>query len=274
MELSAIIESAEIQYKQILEDFFISFYDERLLPSHGIDHHRRVWIYSKELLSIIPLNSSTLPKLVPELIIASYLHDIGMSVDSGVKHGKHSSELCIRFLRENNFQENDFADVLNAIECHDNKDYSDNSNQDDLLKILSVSDDLDAFGIAGIYRYAEIYLTRGVSYESLGIRIIENAEKRFRNFLEVQGLNVEFIEKHRLRYEVLTDFFAGYNEQLKSYSFGSAKPAGYCGVIELIADMVKNKLDLNDLFYSIEKYKEDPIIRWFFLELKKEFENQ
>ena len=49
MELSGIIESAEKQYKQILEEFFISVYDESLLPSHGIDHHRRVWKYSKEL---------------------------------------------------------------------------------------------------------------------------------------------------------------------------------------------------------------------------------
>jgi HD superfamily phosphodiesterase len=274
MELSAIIESAEIKYKQILEDFFISFYDERLLPSHGIDHHRRVWIYSKELVSRIPLNTSKLPKLIPELIIASYLHDIGMSVDSGVKHGKHSSELCFRFLRENNFQVDDIADVLNAIEYHDDKDYSDNSKQDDLLKILSVSDDLDAFGIAGIYRYSEIYLTRGVSYQILGNRIIENAEKRFMNFLEVQGLNEEFIEKHSLRYNVLTDFFAGYNEQLKSYSFGSANPAGYCGVIELIADMVEEKAELKNLYKCAEKYQQDQKINWFFFMLKKEFENQ
>jgi hypothetical protein len=197
-----------------------------------------------------------------------------MAVDSGVKHGKHSSELCIRFLRENNFQVNDFTDVVNAIEYHDDKEYSDNSNQDDLLKILSVSDDLDAFGIAGIYRYAEIYLTRGVSYLNLGIRIIENAEKRFGNFLKVPGLNFEFIEKHRLRFNVLTDFFTGYNEQLRSNSFGSANPAGYCGVIELIADMVEKKAEPKNFYNCVEKYHQDQIIKWFFLELKKEFENQ
>ena len=55
MNSTGIIESAEKQYKQILEGFFISVYDEKLLPSHGIDHHRRVWNYSKELLKIIPL---------------------------------------------------------------------------------------------------------------------------------------------------------------------------------------------------------------------------
>ena len=31
--------------------------------------------------------------------------------------------------------------------------------------ILSVADDLDAFGFTGIYRYLEIYLTRGINPE-------------------------------------------------------------------------------------------------------------
>ena len=88
-----------------------------------------------------------------------------MSVDPGVKHGKHSRDLCQRFLMENNLPENDFTDVLEAIENHDNKDYSGNTIQNDLLTILSISDDLDAFGITGIYRYSEIYLTRGIGFE-------------------------------------------------------------------------------------------------------------
>ena len=101
-----------------------------------------------------------------------------MSVDSGVKHGKHSRQLCSRFLSENNLSENDFPDVLEAIENHDNKDYSETSIRNELLNILSISDDLDAFGISGIYRYSEIYLTRGITYENLGSTIIrENAEK-------------------------------------------------------------------------------------------------
>jgi len=271
MDLPAIIESAEIQYKQILEDFFISFYDESLLPSHGIDHHRRVWAYARELAGIIPLETSTnISALIPRLLIASYLHDIGMSLDSGIKHGRHSREQCSRFLRENNLPENDFTDVLNAIENHDNKDYSDNSTQDDLLKILSVSDDLDAFGIAGIYRYAEIYLTRGVSYQNLGGRIIENAEKRFGNFLKVPGINFEFIEKHRLRYNILNDFYTRYNAQLASYTFGYANPSGYCGVIELISDITTNKIELENYSKMVLYSHSDLVITRFFFKLKKE----
>ena len=98
MDLSEIIESAENQYKQILEEFFISVYNERSLSSHGIDHHRRVWNYAKELLKLIPSENINISShFSSNLIIACYLHDIGMSVDPGVKHGKHSRDFCFSF---------------------------------------------------------------------------------------------------------------------------------------------------------------------------------
>ena len=44
----------------------------------------------KELLKLLPLNNSVkISNLHPNLIIACYLHDIGMSVDPGIKHGIH-----------------------------------------------------------------------------------------------------------------------------------------------------------------------------------------
>src|ERR1035437_6487768 len=144
MNIAETIESAEKQFKQILEDFFISVYNEKSLTSHGIDHHRRVWNYSKELMKLFPLkNPAQISQLPAELIIASYLHDIGMSVDPGIRHGKHSKNLCIQFLGKNNLPENDYRDVLEAIEDHDNKDYAFDASMNDLHIILSVADDLD-----------------------------------------------------------------------------------------------------------------------------------
>ena len=99
------------------------------------------------------------------------MHDIGMSVDPGVKHGKHSRNLCLQFLNKNNLPETDYRDALEAIEYHDNKDYISNSFKNYLLTVLSVSDDLDAFGITGIFRYSEIYLTRGIDPEKIGYLI-------------------------------------------------------------------------------------------------------
>jgi HD superfamily phosphodiesterase len=125
MNLTIFIESAEQKFKQILEDFFVSSFDEKSLTSHGIDHHRRVWNYSKELLHLFAEKNPLLHQQLPaKLIIASYLHDIGMTIETGIRHGKYSRDFCIQFLIQNNLPVDDYIDVLEAIENHDNKEYS------------------------------------------------------------------------------------------------------------------------------------------------------
>ena len=271
MNLTRFIESAEKKYKQILEEYFVSVYDDKSPSSHGIDHHRRVWGYSKELLqSKEYLTAEQVSQLPSKLIIACYLHDIGMSVNPGPKHGKHSRRLSLQFLAKNNLQESDFSDVPEAIEYHDNKDYNYNINPDDLLTILSVSDDLDAFGYIGVFRYLEIYLTRGISPEQMGHLIRENSKKRFDNFIRIFGNNSAIVQKHIKRYYALENFFINYNEQLPSYQFGTINPSGFCGVTEIIMFLMKNNLQLKDLFKEPKKYSDDPFILKFFAELQKE----
>ena len=271
MNLIHSVESAEIKLKQILEDFFITIYDERSLSSHGIDHHRRVWNYAKELLHFQSDNNSEQSfQLISKLIIACYLHDIGMSVDSGIRHGKHSSNLCKDFLSKNNLPVKDFEDLLETIENHDIKEYTGDSEINELLTILSVADDLDAFGFLGIYRYSEIYLLRGIRPEIIGEMVIENAAKRFEHFEKNFGLNIQLFHKHRDRYDILIRFFNEYNKQTPSYRFDCQKPRGFCGIVELLIQMIKNKKVLNEIFAEQEKYQEDQIIQWFFNGLKKE----
>ena len=271
MNLTGTIESTEKQFKQILEDFFISVFNENSLSSHGIDYHRRVWNYSKELLKLFPLkNPAQISQLPAELIIASYLHDIGMSVDPGIRHGKHSKNLFIQFMTNNNLKQNDYRDVLDAIENHDNKDYAHNASMNELLVILTVADDLDAFGFTGIFRYSEIYLTRGIEPGKIGYLIGENAKKRFDNFVKIFGADSEIVQKHIRRYNILDNFFSKYNEQLPSYHFGTLHPSGYCGVVEVILFMMKNNLLLKDFFYDPAKFTSNKVILWFFVELEKE----
>jgi len=274
MNLTGIIESAEKEYKQILEEFFISVYDEKSLSSHGIDHHRRVWNNSKELLNLVPLrNTDNFSQFAYDLIIASYLHDIGMSVDPGEKHGKLSRDLCMVFLAKNNLSQTVYKNALETIEHHDNKNYTGSVTRSELFTILSAADDLDAFGYTGIYRYSEIYLTRKINSEKLGDLILENAGKRFDNFVKTFGSENEIVEKHRFRYEILKTFFSKYNEELLSYHFGSPKPYGCCGVIETILQMMNNKLGLKDVFENHEVFSGDPMIISFFTELEKELFN-
>ena len=271
MNLTVSIESAENKFKLILEEFFISIFDEKTLSSHGINHHRRVWGYSKELFNLLAFRKpASFTHLLPKLIIASYLHDIGMSVETGIRHGNHSKDLCFQFLTKNNLTLNDFQDVLDAVENHDNKEYSGDSDVNDLLKILSVADDLDAFGYTGIYRYAEIYLMRGINLSDLGHLIQKNAAGRFDNFVRSFGINEEYIIKHKKRYEILNKFFEEYNKQLTDYKFGGSAPSGYCGVIEIFEDILNNKISLKDVCKEPDKYSTDPVICWYFKELSSE----
>jgi HD superfamily phosphodiesterase len=271
MNLTGSIESAEKEFKQILEEFFIAVYTEESLTSHGIDHHRRVWNYSKELLnSIQSENTPDMLRLPAELIIACYMHDIGMSVDPGEKHGKQSREICSQFLKENNLSENDFIAALEAIEYHDNKNYSSNNFTNRLLMILSVADDLDAFGCIGIFRYSEIYLTREIGFEKIGFMIRENAQKRYNNFIKTFGSIDELVVKHWERYYLLDMFFTKYNEQLPSYHFGTNQPSGFCGVVEIIGIIMKNNLRMEDFYTEPRKHTSDLLILWFLVELEKE----
>jgi HD superfamily phosphodiesterase len=271
MNLTAFIESAESRFKQILEDFFVSVYDEKNLYSHGIDHHRRVWNYAKELLTTRLIQSKLRPACDPsKLIIVCYLHDIGMSVEPGPRHGFKSRELCIQFLNKYKLSEYDYEDVLDTIMNHDNKDYTSDRRTNDLLKVLSVADDLDAFGFTGIYRYSEIYLTRGVNPHQLGLLVLENAEKRFKNFEDIYGVQNFYVKFHRKRYEILCNFFRQYNEQADSCNFITDAPESYCGVIKLFMLLIKNKMAIKDLFTEAGKYQDDIVIGPFINGLKSE----
>lgn len=271
MNLKSRIESAELKFKQILEDFFVSVYNDESLPSHGLDHHRRVWNYAKDLVISVTENNNIIDPSLPEnLIIACYLHDIGMSVDPGIKHGHHSKELCMSFLKKNQFDDNKYLNLLSAIENHDNKDYTSFSGQYDLLTFLSVADDLDAFGFAGIYRYSEIYLTRGVIHDELGHLILKNATQRFDNFIRTFGTIDSILSKQTDRYNILKDFFNNYNSHVKSYNFDGQNPTGYCGVIEMLSEMVKERKGLEEICNEVEYDTDDQVIKWFFKSLDTE----
>jgi HD superfamily phosphodiesterase len=271
MNLTELIESAEQRFKLILEEFFISVYPEMYLTSHGIDHHRRVWNYAKKLMPLYRWKDDDLKSSVPSgLIIACYLHDIGMLTDPGVKHGKQSREFCRRFLTGSNLNENDYADVLETIENHDIKDYPGNAPVSDMLTLLSLADDLDALGYTGIFRYSEIYLARGTSLREIGHLIIANAGRRFDNFLKQFPGKSKLRSEQRKRYDILINFFREYNKQLDSGGYNLTSPKGYRGVIDLFLSAWETKMSMNDLFMKAGNYAGDPVIVSYFSGLKEE----
>jgi HD superfamily phosphodiesterase len=261
MNLKQIIKSAEGKYLQILEEFFTEKWGKTLLYSHDIDHHRRVWHYAKELLTEIGKRESDRLAFSPDmLLIACYLHDLGMSVDIGERHGNHSSRFCREFLSKNGLSENKFSEVPEAIRNHDRKDHKSFDDSLNLSTFLSSSDDLDAFGYIGVYRYAEIYLLRGVDPGALGEKVLKNLRNRFLNFENNFREYPKIILKHKSRYIETISFYENYSKHSLEYKFKSGEPTGYCGVIEIFSDFAGKITSLNEILNNQGRFANDKVI--------------
>lgn len=211
------------------------------LPSHDHSHHLRVWNLCKFLLREISTFNSRLDySLVEGVLIASFFHDLGMAFSSREDHGLAGSELCLFWFREGGRETPQrFEEILKAIELHDRKDkqiYSsfNRESSPEILGVLSVADDLEAMGTIGIYRYAEIYLQRGIPLEELGARILENAHTRFVNLSQGCQLCSRVLEEFRPQYQALRHFFEKYTLQLKNSADPERVHTGPLGVINYI----------------------------------------
>jgi hypothetical protein len=193
-----------------------------------------------------------------------------MSIDPGPSHGAQSRILCEQFLIKYKLRENEFIEVLDAIENHDNKEYSFYDQPGELLNILSVADDLDVFGFIGVFRYLEICLTRGKPIKDLGYLIIENVLRRYNNFVKTFGYNQPLIEKHRRRYQIIVSFFNHYNKQYNDYQFDTPNPSGFCGVAEIIKYAIRQDLTRTGLFSWLKELPDDKVLKWYFSELMNE----
>jgi len=274
MDLTRAIEVSEKNYLSLLEYFFAGEWKDTFLPSHDINHHRRVWRYGRELLACgLPPDPATLFSMVSKTLIACYLHDCGMSVDRGPGHGFHSRILAEKFFRLNSIPESFFSDILPVIENHDKKDYSAEEDQFSPGSVLAVADDLDAFGFTGIYRYSEIYLARGVPYESIGDKVLENASKRFDNFARIYGSSQDLFRKHENRFFILRDFFVEYNHEISPSFSGRSTP--HQNIIRSLGDILSKRTPLPLFCISALEGNPDPVtIRFFngFLNELQEYE--
>lgn len=264
------ISAAEYLFRDKLELFLNGIFSNTTIDSHGPAHHRRVWVHAKDLLLYREIGSSVKESSFPvKLLIGSYLHDSGMVKETGPRHGIESRIFCEQFLAGNGLNPKDYADLLDAVENHDNKDYLSTGDRTLLYDILTVADDLDALGYTGIYRYLEIYLIRGISINEAGTQILTNIRGRFANLERTFSHVPSLASRFRPRLEIITGFFEKCNMQSKVYRFGAGNPSGYCGVAEIIDSMIRNNSGLNEVIEaSIES--PDRVISWYFGELKRE----
>lgn len=207
-----MIREVEAKWMKRLFLYNESHFKDAGLPSHNHWHHLRVWYYIRELLE--SLVERGIPYSADEtegLIIAAFFHDIAMHRTFGEVHGKWGAEQCKNyFSRGNPASPHCFQDVLKAIERHDDKKYLYQKGKEEkpgIGVLLSVADDLDAFGAPGIVRYTEILSLRGLEPGSIPEKVLINARSRMDHFSSTFTLNRYLIQKHQERYERLRDFF-------------------------------------------------------------------
>jgi HD superfamily phosphodiesterase len=199
---------AEEKYMDLLSGECERLFSGTFIPSHDHLHHGRVWnnaarlmerLYNKGLISD--------PCLAEKAIVAAFFHDTGLTVNRGPDHGLESRRICSTFLAASGFSEADRAEILDAVEMHDNKEYSGNSDPSSLAAIISVADDMDAFGETGISRYEEIYSMRGVSASDMPALIIPNVMSRFRHLESTYSMFPDLVEEMRAGAGKVTNHF-------------------------------------------------------------------
>jgi len=210
MKLEELLPLVEKKWQNKLLEASSMYFKNVCLPSHDHWHHNRVWEYEKELLEKLSPTKEFTSDEITNLVIAAFFHDTGMCVTKDKRHGKESKRLCKEFFENNQIQvPTNFSSALEAIEHHDDKAYPE-GNHDKKLSIktiLSIADDLDAFGYIGILRYAEIYLLRNIPISEISNKVISNAESRFKHFKIHFNAFQNLVIKHQKRLDILIQFY-------------------------------------------------------------------
>lgn len=242
IDLNLKIKSLEYKWEKLLYNFLVESFRPFFLPSHNQDHHKRVWNFAKEILILLSSKDYLISdELIEQTIFASYFHDIGMTITLEKKHGLISCEILRKFLIDHKINLSNVNDVYEAIEYHDNKEYSQTIlNTINLNQIINISDDLDAFGAIGVLRYAEIYLLRGMKLYDLPNAVLINIDLRYRNFLSSFSEDSVFISKHANRYYFIKQFYLDFQNQLniKNNTSSTINPIG---IIQFYSQQILNK---------------------------------
>ena len=248
-------------------------FSEVFLPSHDHLHHYRVWSYAKELmLKQAEAGRRISPELPQQLILASFFHDVGLIKTHDEKHGVESRRLCEEFFRNGDHElPAGFAEILYAIEHHDDKSSGVGSILADparqVLRFLSTSDDLDAFGYTGIYRYAEIYLCRNFAPEELPARILKNLSHRMNNLKSICQTLPRFIDRQEIRYWITYEFYLGLSE---ASAASAERPDWKRELIRVFQDGIDRKENLLKRERLLPELEHEQEIRQYFMLVDEE----
>ncbi len=146
-------------------------------------------------------------------------------------------------------------------------------SQKSVLSVLCVSDDLEAFGAIGVFRYAEIYLLRNISIKELARKVLENLESRYKNFHSLYSNLEAFVKKQKERYNFTRGFYRDLEKELNNAKYSKTILFGAMGVLNiLVADIIEGKTSISDISEKALKKSDGCYIIRFFKQFKKEVE--
>lgn len=222
--INKLISEIEQQWLGLLYNHCRKTFEDCFIPSHDHYHHYRVWHFARQLFAALAeAGRAPSQEMIGQTIISVFFHDLGLSKTLEENHGAESRDMCVDFFRSNRLPwPGGFEEILRAIDQHDEKSVIHASpgaaaGDYDLLSILRTSDDLDAFGYIGIYRYAEIYMLRGIPDEILADRVLDNLMNRYGNFAGAFHELAEFAGQQEYRYRITRDFYAGLKEEFSGF---------------------------------------------------------
>ena len=278
MNLDKLIRQTEEKWLNPLKGQCSHQFTKVHMPSHDETHHERVWSYAKMLALRMakegfPVSETDLERL----IIAVFFHDQGMSESLSKEHGKISRQICKTFFATKGLTPpSGFDIVLQAIENHDQKDYSTPhpvTDKFDIQKLLNIADDLDALGVIGAYRYLEIYLLRNVNINLLPEAVLSNLGGRFQHFSSAFESDPSLIKAQSHRYIYAKNYFKDLNMQLKLVEYTSDTYLGPIGVVNFIRnEIIDKKRKLLDACNEAISTQSDFYVQHFFERLKKELD--
>jgi HD superfamily phosphodiesterase len=264
--LPLMIEEVEKRWLHNLMDACTDLFSKTNMPSHNQWHHMRVWQNAKRIMLALYASGYNIPQNdIEQIIIAIFFHDTGLTTTLDEHHGKASSDICEAYFKNSLIEKpSNFENILKLIELHEDKEYEfDMLNESSPEAIIAASDDIDAFGTIGIYRYAEIYLLRGVGLMQLPLKVISNLDSRYSNMLKKYGRFEEFFNEVRLKYWITREFYSDLQKQYESPVL--KEKTGPYGVIQIFKeDVMKNKMTLKDIALQTAVSSTSLYVREFF----------
>ena len=242
------------------------------LPSHDHRHHLRVWLLAKELLTALAAHEEIPGELIEGVLVAAMFHDVGMSVTRAAQHGRESRLICERWLAEQRVSLVNSCELLAAIEHHDDKNYNAQQTRSErtrILPILAACDDLDAFGAIGVFRYAEIYLLRGIPADELAAYVLPNLANRYQHFQRMYGDVDALAEHHAQRYDITRRFY----EDFARSGYARNALTGAAGVLNLFRARVIEGNDAPETAFEAVQPDADAYVVEFFQQFHAELTN-